>query len=42
MLSAKEVLCLHVPDDYEYMESSLIEELRAKLSPHFPEIQGAA
>jgi len=31
-LHDKQVVCLHVPDDYEFMQPELIEELRAKLS----------
>lgn len=30
-ISDKEVLCLHIADDYEYMEPALVEELLAKL-----------
>lgn len=33
-LEGKELIVLHVPDDYPYMDPSLIEELLAKLSPH--------
>src|SRR3954447_22480032 len=31
-LGDKHVVCLQIPDDYSYMEPSLIDELRAKLS----------
>jgi predicted protein tyrosine phosphatase len=33
-LESKEVICLHIPDDYEYLAPELIEELRARLSPY--------
>ena len=30
----KRVVCLHIPDDYEFMDPNLLDELRAKLAPH--------
>ena len=30
------VICLNIPDDYEYMEPSLVELLKRKVSPHLP------
>ena len=33
-LQGKRVICLHIPDDYEFMQPELIEELRAKLKAH--------
>ena len=33
-IAGKEVICLHIPDEYEFMQPDLIDELRAKLSPH--------
>jgi predicted protein tyrosine phosphatase len=35
----KRVICLHIPDDYDYMQPELVDELRAKVAPHitFPE-----
>ena len=33
-IAGKEVVCLHIPDEYEFMQPDLIDELRAKLSPH--------
>ena len=33
-LDGKEVIALHIPDDYEFMEPELLEELRAKLSQY--------
>jgi predicted protein tyrosine phosphatase len=31
-LADKRVIALHIPDDYEFMEPALLDELRAKLS----------
>ena len=31
-MQAKRAVCLHIPDDYEFMHPELIDELRAKLS----------
>ena len=38
-ISAKRVVCLHIPDEYEYMDEELIERLRGGVAPHvhFPE-----
>jgi len=33
-LQGKRVICLHIPDDYEFMHPDLIDELRAKLFDH--------
>lgn len=33
-LNQKRVICLHVPDDFRYMEPALIDELKAGLSQH--------
>ena len=33
-LAGKKIICLHIPDNYEYMEPELIEILEAKLSPY--------
>ena len=30
----RRVVCLHLPDDYEYMHPDLLDELRARLAPH--------
>jgi predicted protein tyrosine phosphatase len=30
------VVCLDIPDDYEYMEPALMELLRQKVPPHLP------
>ena len=31
-LSAKQLVCLHIPDDYDYMDAELIAVLKFKLS----------
>jgi predicted protein tyrosine phosphatase len=41
-IPSQSVICLHIPDDYEYMDPELIELLLAKLSayidvPHRPD-----
>jgi predicted protein tyrosine phosphatase len=33
-LRGKRVICLHIPDEYEFMQPELIDELRAKLAPY--------
>ena len=33
-LEGKRVLTLHIPDDYEFMQRELIDELRGKLAPY--------
>ena len=33
-LQDKRVIVLHIPDDFEFMQPELIEELRAKLEPY--------
>jgi predicted protein tyrosine phosphatase len=30
-LCGKQVVCLHIPDDFEFMDSDLLDEFRAKL-----------
>lgn len=30
----RHVVCLHLPDDYEFMQPELLDELRARLAPH--------
>ena len=30
----KRVICLHIPDDYDFMQPELVDELRAKLAPY--------
>lgn len=33
-LLEKEVICLHIPDDYRYMEPALVDELKVRLSEY--------
>jgi predicted protein tyrosine phosphatase len=33
-LAGKRVVCLHIPDDYEYMDEELIDRLRGGVGPH--------
>lgn len=33
-LRGKRVICLHIPDEFEFMDPDLIDELQAKLSPY--------
>lgn len=34
VLSSKRIITLHIPDDYQFMQPELIDELRAKLEPY--------
>jgi predicted protein tyrosine phosphatase len=33
-MRGKQVVCLHIPDEYDFMDPALIDELRATLAPH--------
>lgn len=33
-LAGKPVICLHIPDDYEYMQPELMDLLQATVAPH--------
>jgi predicted protein tyrosine phosphatase len=33
-LAGKTIICLRIPDDYEYMDPALIDELKASLGPY--------
>jgi predicted protein tyrosine phosphatase len=33
-MGGKLVVCLHIPDDYEFMQPELVDEIQAKLPPH--------
>lgn len=33
-LRGKHVITLHIPDEYEFMDADLLDEIRAKLSPY--------
>jgi predicted protein tyrosine phosphatase len=34
LLDQKRLVCLHIADEFEFMESGLLDELRAKLTPY--------
>jgi len=38
-LTGKRVICLHIPDEFEYMDEDLIDRLRGGVAPYveFPE-----
>ena len=33
-LRDKQVICLHIPDEFEFMQTELVEELRARLAAY--------
>ena len=33
-LAGKRVVCLHIPDEYEYMDEELVDRLRGGVAPH--------
>ena len=33
-LAGKRVVCLHIPDEFEYMDDDLIDRLRGGVAPH--------
>lgn len=33
-VSTKRVVCLHIPDEFEYMDDDLIDRLRGGVAPH--------
>ncbi|MGB8355904.1 MAG: protein-tyrosine-phosphatase [Chthoniobacteraceae bacterium] len=33
-MQGRRVVCLHIPDEYEFMQPELLDELRAKLAAH--------
>ena len=35
-MESKRAVCLHIPDDFEFMQPELMDELRAKLANHLP------
>jgi predicted protein tyrosine phosphatase len=37
-LEGKNLICLQIPDNYQYMELELVELLQAKLSTYYPQI----
>ena len=43
-MHGKRVICLHIPDEYDFMQPELVDELQAKLAPYivFPSAKHAA
>jgi predicted protein tyrosine phosphatase len=37
-LKGKKIVCLNIPDEYEYMDAGLIRLLKARVPPHLPAI----
>ena len=37
LLAEKPCVCLFIPDDYEFMDATLVAELKAKVQAQFPE-----
>ena len=33
-LAGKQVVCLHIPDEYEYMDEELVDRLRGGAAPY--------
>jgi predicted protein tyrosine phosphatase len=33
-MQGKRAICLHIPDDYDFMDPALLDDLRAALAPH--------
>jgi predicted protein tyrosine phosphatase len=33
-IAGKRVVCLYIPDDYEYMDEELVDRLRGGVAPH--------
>ena len=40
-LEGKRLICLRIPDDYEFMQPELVDELIAKVSPYLPSNESA-
>ena len=40
-MADKSCICLFIPDDYEFMDSALVEVLRARMLEHFPTLEQA-
>lgn len=36
VLKSARVICLNIPDDYEFMDPDLIRLLKARVAPHLP------
>jgi len=35
-LKSARVICLNIPDDYDFMDDALVRLLRARVTPHLP------
>ncbi len=35
-LNGKRIICLDIPDEYDYMDPELVKLLKAKVTPHLP------
>jgi predicted protein tyrosine phosphatase len=33
-MHGKRVICLHIPDEYDFMQPELVDEIQAKLAPY--------
>ena len=33
-LQVKRVICLHIPDEFEFLQTELVDDLNAKLAPY--------
>lgn len=38
VLKGRKVVCLNIPDEYEYMDAGLIRLLKARVPPHLPAV----
>ena len=39
LLVGKRVICLHIPDEYQYMDEALVEQLQTRVTVHLREAQ---
>ena len=35
-LNGKRVICLEIPDDYNFMDAELVEQMQTRVPPHLP------
>ena len=36
LYQTKKIICLHIPDEYEFMQAELVELLISRVHPHLP------
>jgi len=36
-IADKKIICLHIPDEYEFMQPELVDLLQASVMPHLPQ-----